>query len=129
MLDALNLASYFEEIIDIFDKIKFLLPCAAFIFAPLLTIVLGSSWAMYAIAFPIVIGLTTYLHLDPIVFIGAVSAAGIAGEKNCPFTAEAVNIATAVGISPVAARKVRISYSIVLTVITALCYLGVGFFI
>lgn len=129
LLDALNLASYFEEIIDVFDKVKFLLPCAAFVFSTLLTIVLGSSWAMYAIVFPIVIGLATYLHLNPVIFVGAVSAAGIAGEKNCPFTAEAVNIATAVGISPVAARKIRISYSAIITVITSLCYLALGFFI
>ncbi len=129
LLDSLGLHLYFEDIIDVFDNTRFLLPVASFLLSMGLTMALGSSWAMYAIAFPIVIGLTRTLGLDPVLFVGAIAGAGIAGEKNCAFTAEAVNVGTAVGINPFAARKVRISYSAVITAITAAFYLAAGFFI
>ncbi len=127
LLDTLGLHLYFEDVIDIFDAARFLLPAATFLLSMGLTMVLGSSWAMYAIAFPIVIGLTRTLGLDPALFVGAIAGAGIAGEKNCAFTAEAVNIAMAVGINPIAARKVRIAYSAAISAATAILYLAAGF--
>lgn len=129
LLDALGLHLFFEDIIDVFDNTRFLLPVATFLLSMGLTMALGSSWAMYAIAFPIVIGLARSLGLDPVLFVGAIAGAGIAGEKNCAFTAEAVNVGTAVGISPLAARKLRISYSVVFTAIAAVFYLAAGFLI
>ena len=129
LLDTLNLAVYFEDMMDIFDRAAFLLPAAAFVFSALLTVALGSSWAMYAISFPIVISFASALGLNPVLFIGAVSGAGIAGEKLCPFTAESMNIATAVGIAPDAAGKVRMSYSLVIAGITAVLYLIAGIWV
>ncbi|MCR5311820.1 MAG: cyclic nucleotide-binding domain-containing protein [Lachnospiraceae bacterium] len=128
-LSGLNLSIYFEDAIDIFDKIVFLLPVVVFICSQLLTMALGSSWAMYAIAFPIVLKLAVTLNLNPLIFIGAIAGAGIAGEKTCPFTAEAVNIANAVGISPEAAKKVRINYATVISVMASVFYLICGFFV
>lgn len=127
LLDTLGLHLYFEDVIDIFDSTRFLLPAATFLLSTGLAMALGSSWAMYAIAFPIVIGLTRTLGLDPALFVGAIAGAGIAGEKNCAFTAEAVNIATAIGINPTAAKKVRISYSAAITAVAAAVYLAAGF--
>ncbi|MCR5278049.1 MAG: cyclic nucleotide-binding domain-containing protein [Lachnospiraceae bacterium] len=129
LLDCLNLAEYFEGIIDIFDTTAFLLPACAFLFSLLLTVVLGSSWAMYAIAFPIVLGFVTRLGLNPALFIGAVSGAGIAGEKLCPFTAESMNVATAVGLNPRDARVVRMSYSAAVAGITTVVYLILGIWV
>ena len=58
----------------------------------LLTTVLGSSWDMYAIAFPIVYSLVKNFGIDSTtaiaLFVGAIAGAGIAGEKNCAFTFE-----------------------------------------
>lgn len=126
MLDTLGLHVYLAEAIEIVDEYMFLLPAATFVLAMLLTMLLGSSWAMYAITFPVVLGLTKTLGLNPLLFVGAIAGAGIAGEKNCAFTAEALNVGTAVGINPLAARRVRISYSAAITVVTALCYVGAG---
>ena len=62
------------------------------------------------------------MGLDPVIFIGAVAGAGIAGEKNCAFTAEALNVGTAVGINPADVKKIRIVYSIIFSVISILVY-------
>lgn len=126
LLDSLNLAEYFADVIDVFDAAAFLLPAAAFLFSVLLTIALGSSWAMYAISFPIVLSLAFTMGLNPAIFIGAISGAGIAGEKLCPFTAESMNIAVAVGITPSAARKIRMKYAGFIVLVTTLVYLLIG---
>lgn len=129
LLDTLGLHVYLSQMIDLVDRYVFLMPFATFVIAMLLTMALGSSWAMYAITFPVVLGFTGTLGLNPVIFVGAIAGAGIAGEKNCAFTAEALNVGTAVGINPEAARKVRISYSAAISTLTALGYLVAGFFI
>ena len=126
LLDSLGLHIYLEDVIDIFDVYMFLLPAATFVIAMSVTMVLGSSWAMYAITFPILLGLTRTLGVSPYLFVGAIAGAGIAGEKNCAFTSDAMNVGTAVGINPLAVGKLRMSYSGVISAITALGYLIVG---
>ncbi|MBR6451566.1 MAG: cyclic nucleotide-binding domain-containing protein [Lachnospiraceae bacterium] len=126
LLDALGLHVYLAEAIGAFKSAAFLLPAITFVISMLLTVVLGSSWSMYAIAFPIVIGMATPLGISPVLMIGAVAGAGIAGEKNCAFTADAVNVGTAVGINPEAVKKLRMHYSIIFTAIATLLYLIAG---
>ncbi|MCR5094895.1 MAG: cyclic nucleotide-binding domain-containing protein [Lachnospiraceae bacterium] len=126
LLDMLGLHVYLAGMIDIFRQAAFLLPAAAFLLSMLLTIVLGSSWSMYAIMFPIVLGIAGHLGIPAALMTGAIAGAGIAGEKNCAFTAEALNVGTAVGIDPNAVRKIRIFYSAVLTAITTAAYLIAG---
>ncbi|MBE5857465.1 MAG: cyclic nucleotide-binding domain-containing protein [Lachnospiraceae bacterium] len=129
LLDALGLPLFFENLIDIFEKTKFLLPATSFVLSVLLTVVLGSSWSMYAITFPIVLKLVATLGLDPALFVGIIAGAGIAGEKICAFTAEATDVGTAVGINPDAAARIRISYALALSLITTVVYLIAGFFL
>jgi len=129
LLNSLNLVEYFEEMIDVFGSYTFLLPVGAFICSLLLTMVLGSSWAMYAISFPVVLSLTKSLGLNPAIFVGAIAGAGIAGEKLSMFTAESLNVGIAVGISPKDAFRVRLSYSIIFSVIAAGGYLALGLLI
>ena len=127
MLDVLGLHVWLAGLVsDVFRAAVVLLPAVIFLLSMLLTVAMGSSWSMYAIMFPIAINLAMHLGLNPALIVGAIAGAGIAGEKNCAFTAEAVNVAHAVGISPDAARKIRISYSIVLTAIAAFGYLIAG---
>ncbi len=127
MLDVLGLHTWLASLVsDVFRAAVVLLPAVVFLMSMLLTVAMGSSWSMYAIMFPIALNLALHLEISPALIAGAIAGAGIAGEKNCAFTAEAVNIAHAVGISPDAARKVRISYSIILTSIAAFGYLIAG---
>lgn len=126
LLDSLGLHVYMAEMIDVFEGTAFLLPAVTFVLSMLLTIALGSSWAMYAIVFPIVLNLATHLGINTALMVGAIAGAGIAGEKNCAFTAEALNVGTAVGINPDVVKKIRISYSAIFTAIAAAGYLIAG---
>ncbi|MBR3635686.1 MAG: hypothetical protein IKN47_05765, partial [Lachnospiraceae bacterium] len=126
LLDILGLHLYMAEMIDVFEGTVFLLPAVTFVLSMLLTIALGSSWSMYAIVFPIVLNLASHLGISPALMVGAIAGAGIAGEKNCAFTAEALNVGTAVGINPDAVKKIRISYSAIFTAIAAAGYLIAG---
>ncbi len=127
MLDVLGLHQYLAGLVSgVFRSAVVLLPVVIFLLSMLLTVAMGSSWSMYAIMFPIALNLAIHLGINPALLAGAIAGAGIAGEKNCAFTAEAVNIAHAVGISPDAARRIRISYSIIITAIAAACYLIAG---
>ena len=126
LLDILGLHVYMAEMIDMFEGTVFLLPAVTFVLSMLLTIALGSSWSMYAIVFPIVLNLASHLGISPALMVGAIAGAGIAGEKNCAFTAEALNVGTAVGINPDAVKKIRISYSAIFTAIAAAGYLIAG---
>ncbi|MCR5673127.1 MAG: cyclic nucleotide-binding domain-containing protein [Lachnospiraceae bacterium] len=126
LLDALGLHVYLAEVITTFRAAAMLLPFVTFVLSMFLTIALGSSWSMYAIIFPIVIGLASHLSINPALMIGAVAGAGIAGEKNCAFTSDALNVGTATGINPEAVRSLRIRYSVAFTSIAALAYLIAG---
>lgn len=126
LLDTLGLHIYMAKAITAFNAVTTFLPAIIFILAMFLTIALGSSWSMYAIVFPIVIGLASHLSINPALLIGAVAGAGIAGEKNCAFTTDALNVATAVGIDPDAVKTLRIRYSTAFTVIAAFGYLIAG---
>ena len=126
LLEGLYLDSYFEDMMEVFQGFAPVIPVIVFLASVVLTIALGSSWAMYAIAFPITLKLAMTVGLNPALCIGAVAGAGIAGEKLCIFTADAMNVGTAVGCSPEAVRKVRVFYSLVITGIAAVLYLIAG---
>lgn len=126
LLDGLSLNEYFQVIVERFQGISVLFPAVLFVTCMFLTVALGSSWAMYAIAFPIAIHMVPGLGVSLALCIGAISGAGIAGEKNCLFTADALNVGTAIGCSPDAVRSVRMTYSIAITVAAALLYVLAG---
>ncbi|MBR4345159.1 MAG: cyclic nucleotide-binding domain-containing protein [Lachnospiraceae bacterium] len=129
LLEQLSLTGYFADVISTFEGIRPLLPCVFFLASVLLTIALGSSWAMYAIAFPIALNITYSLGLNPYLCIGAISSAGIAGEKICAFTSDALNVGTAIGCNPDTICRTRVFYGIAFTGIVSILYLIAGFII
>ncbi len=58
--------------------------------------------------------------------IGAIAGAGIAGERICMFTPDAMDVATIIGCSPDAVFRVRLSYSLPITIVSAVLYLIFG---
>ena len=102
-------------------------PMVMFVLAMLLTIALGSSWSMYAIVFPIAVQFAPLLGVNMALCVGAIAAAGIAGEKNCMFTADSMNVGTAIGCDPYVVLRVRVRYSFVITAIASAMYLAAGF--
>ena len=102
------------------------MPAVLFVVSVLLTIALGSSWSMYAIIFPITVNLINVMGLFPALCIGAVAGAGIAGEKICMFTADALNVGTSIGCNPSEICKVRVHYSLIISGIATAGYLIAG---
>lgn len=127
LLDTLSLGEYFGEAVNSLEGLGSVLPAIFFVASVLLTIALGSSWAMYAIAFPVVLHLAYSAGLSVPLCIGAVSGAGIAGEKICAFTSDALNVGTAIGCNPEPICRIRIFYSIVISGIVTGLYIIAGF--
>jgi Na+/H+ antiporter NhaC len=126
LLESLSIDSYMMDTLGAFKGMAPVVPAVLFIVSALLTIALGSSWSMYAIIFPITVRLITAMGLFPALCIGAVAGAGIAGEKICMFTADALNVGTSIGCNPDEIRRVRIRYSLIIAGIAALGYLIAG---
>lgn len=126
LLDSLSMGTVFDNVVLSLDGIRILIPCILFLLSALFTTALGSSWAMYAISFPIGIRLGMSAGLPLSLIVGAISAAGIAGEKNCIFTGDELSVGTAVGCNPNVVTKLRISYSIIFTALAAVGYVLAG---
>ncbi|MBP5282168.1 MAG: hypothetical protein J6Z22_06680, partial [Lachnospiraceae bacterium] len=127
LLGELSLTEYLGETVEAFGRFGPIYPFVLFVLSVLLTIALGSSWAMYAIIFPMAIQFAPLLGVNLPLCIGAIAGAGIAGEKNCVYTADSMNVGTAIGCNPEAVLKVRMTYSLVITSISAALYLIAGF--
>lgn len=127
LLEELSMGSYFDRLIIYIGAGSWALPALLFLASMLLTTVLGSSWSMYAIAFPIAIRMGTAMGVGLPLCIGAVAAAGIAGEKNCTLTEDATSVAGAVGCNPDIVKKIRLRYSLIFTALSAVFYLAAGY--
>ena len=126
LLEQLSLTDVFLGAVSLPAGARALFPAVIFLASALLTTALGSSWAMYAIAIPITVRFSPLLGANLALCIGAVAGAGLAGEKNCLFTADALNVGTAIGCSPEAVRRVRMRYSLPITAVSAFLYLVFG---
>ncbi len=127
LLDQQALGEYFNEIVEEFGVVSRLMPAILFLFSTLVTVLLGSSWAMYAIALPAAMHISAAMGLNLPLCVGAVAAAGIAGEKNCVFTSDSMSVGNAIGCDPKAVLGVRLPYSIALTILSLILYVIAGF--
>ncbi len=126
LLEQEAMGSFFDSVVSVMRPMAPIVPAALFLIFTLLTIALGSSWAMYVIGFPIALHITRTAGLDLPLCIGAVCAAGIAGEKLCIFTGDQLSVGTAVGCEPNAVLAVRLPYSVALSLVSLLFYLAAG---
>ena len=127
LLEQLSLSTYLADALNSVKGVEPLVPAALFAASVLLTIALGSSWSMYAIVFPIAMSMVYAMGLSPALCIGAISGAGIAGEKICMFTADALNVGTSIGCNPDVVCNIRVRYSIAISGIAFVLYLIAGF--
>ncbi|MBQ3920677.1 MAG: cyclic nucleotide-binding domain-containing protein [Firmicutes bacterium] len=126
LLKQESLDGAFESALRVLGPVSWLIPAMLFLAFTLLTVTLGSSWAMYVIGFPIAIKLALMGELSVPLCIGAVCAAGIAGEKNCVYTSDALSVGSAIGCEPGAISKLRLRYSLIFTAISFAMYLIAG---
>lgn len=128
LLEQEAMGSFFDSVVLFTAPFKPAIPAILFLLLGLLTMALGSSWAMYVIGFPIAMHIARRVGIDLPLCLGAVCAAGIAGEKLCVFTGDSLSVGTAIGCAPRAVLSVRLSYSIVISVTSLLLYLAAGYF-
>ena len=127
LLEQETMDSFFAAIMAFIGPFAPLIPAMLFLVFTLLTVALGSSWAMYVIGFPTAIRLAAQGNVSLSLCIGAICAAGIAGEKNCVFTSDALSVGSAVGCDPKAVLAARLPYSLMLSAGAFLLYLIAGF--
>ena len=126
LLTGLNMELYFDEIALSLSNVTRIIPAGIFLLCSLLTTLLGSSWAMFVLGFPLVLRLVSITGINLPLCIGAVCAAGISGEKNCLLTSDAGVIATALGINPSVVLRLRVNYSLIFSILAFIFYLVSG---
>ena len=126
LLNQESLAGFFANTMAVLEPVSALIPAMLFLAFTLLTLSVGSSWAMYVIGFPIAVRMAALGGLSLPLCIGAVCAAGIAGEKNCIYTSDALSVGSAIGCDPKAVLRVRLPYSLWFTGIAFALYLLAG---
>ena len=129
LLNQHAMGEYFDDAVFVLEPISSLLPSALFLISMLFTVALGSSWAMYAIAFPVAIRMALAVGIHVPLCVGAVCSAGIAGEMLCIFTSDSTSVGASIGCNPSAVLGVRIPYGIAFSVISLLLYIAAGFLI
>ncbi len=127
LLKSAEMGLYFDQAVLALEMMAPLLPSVLFFVSTLLTIALGSSWAMYVIGFPTAIRLASVMGLSIPLCAGAICAAGIAGEKLCVFTSDSLSIGNAIGCDPGKILSVRMPYSICFFLVSLLLYIVAGF--
>ena len=127
LLNQQTMGSYFDDLVLILEPIAPLLPAALFLISTLFAVALGSSWAMYVIAFPVAIRMAATVGISVPLCVGAVCAAGIAGEMNCFYSSDSTFVGEAIGCNPDAIVKLRVSYALIFSFISLLLYLAAGF--
>jgi len=126
LLGSLNMNYHFDEAAMLLSGIPWIIPGVLFFLCMMLTTLLGSSWAMYVLGFPLALSLVSITGINLELCLGAVCAAGIAGEKNCLITGDATVVATALGINPSTVLKLRFKYSTIFSAIALGFYLIAG---
>ena len=127
LLSSQSLEVYFGDAVVFLQRYAPFLPAALFLICLLLAMAFGSCWAMYAIAFPVAIRVAVAVGMKMPLFIGAVCAAGIAGEYCCVFTSLHNTVGEAIGCNPAAVRSVRLPYAVLFALLSLLLYLAAGF--
>ena len=108
-------------------RLNWMLPAALFLVFALFTLMLGSSWGMYGIGIPIATSLAVTFSMNLPLCIGAVCAAGIAGDNLIPYVSESALVASAVGCDPYINRRIRLQYWIPISIVCFAAYLVAGF--
>lgn len=129
LLEQEEITAFLSETVLDLGAVSRLMPAAFFLVFTLLTMALGSSWAMYAIAFPLALRFAPIFGLSLPLCTGAICSAGIAGEKNCLFTSDSLSVGLAIGCDPDRVLKVRLPYSIAISILSLLLFIAAGFVI
>jgi Na+/H+ antiporter NhaC/uncharacterized protein YneF (UPF0154 family) len=122
----LGLINWLTDIMFAFGLSNWLLPFVLFFLFTIVCMLLGSSWAMYAIGLPIAIQLAAALDANLALCIGAICAAGVSGDGLSYYQSDNLFTATVIGCELTAMVSARIPYYIFMTVLSCVLYLVAG---
>jgi Na+/H+ antiporter NhaC len=102
-----------------------ILPALIFAVCTLVGALFDNPWAMYALGMPIALELGRAVGMDTGLFVGAVCAAGFAGNEIA--LGDIFFEGPMLGINPIAYYRTKLPYTICLTVLAFLAYGGMGY--
>lgn len=104
-----------------------MLPFTIFIVFSITEFIMGLSWGMYVIAFPIVLPLAEAMGVDPAIVIGAVISAGVFGSHVCFYSDATILTSAACGCDNYRHAVTQAPFGIFAAVLAAIAFLIVGF--
>ena len=106
---------------------KELLPVIIFVSISLITYTTGSSWGVYAVVIPIVIPLAQSLGSNVLVNIGAVVSAGVFGANACLYSDATILTSQSTDTNNLDHSLSQLPYALLAFALTAIAYLGMGY--
>ncbi|MCL2762817.1 MAG: cyclic nucleotide-binding domain-containing protein [Treponema sp.] len=125
-ITQLGLIEWLISAMSFNNGITWLLPPILFLLFTIISMLLGSSWAMYPFGLPIAMQLAAAVDGNIALCVGAICAAGVAGDGLSYYQSGNIFIATVVGCEPTALVNARLPYFIFLTILAAAMYLVAG---
>ena len=118
-----------EYVAGVFDSNipSSLVPAIIFVISCIMAFATGASWGVYAVMMPIVISLTTALHIDIFTCIAAVIGGGGFGTHCSPLADSAILSSVGADIRHIDHIKTQIPYSLTCAAVATVSYILIGF--
>ena len=103
-----------------------MVPVTIFLIFALTEFIMGISWGMYVVAFPIAIPVAQSLGVDPYIAAGAVVCAGVWGSHSCFYSDSTLLTAASTGCDSFRHCITQIPYVLIAAVITTISFIVLG---
>jgi Na+/H+ antiporter NhaC len=125
-IEEIGFSAWLNEVVrTLFGGQTWILPALIFVICTLVGALFDNPWAMYALGMPIALELSRTLGMDPGLFVGAVCAAGFAGNEIA--LGDIFFEGPMLGINPMVYYRTKLPYTICLTLLAFLAYGGMGY--
>jgi Na+/H+ antiporter NhaC len=127
-IEEIGFSLWLNEVVrNIIGAQAWLLPALIFGICTLVGALFDNPWAMYALGMPIALELGRSVGMDLGLFVGAVCAAGFAGNEIA--LGDIFFEGPMLGINPIAYYRTKLPYVIVITALAFAAYGGMGYFL
>ena len=103
-----------------------MVPVVIFLVFAITEFIMGISWGMYVVAFPIAIPVAQSLGVDPYIAAGAVVCAGVWGSHSCFYSDSTLLTAASTGCDSFRHCITQIPYVLIAAVITTISFIVLG---
>jgi Na+/H+ antiporter NhaC len=125
-IEEIGFSAWLNEVVrNLFRGQTWILPALIFVICTLVGALFDNPWAMYALGMPIALELSRTVGMDPSLFVGAVCAAGFAGNEIA--LGDIFFEGPMLGINPMTYYRTKLPYAICITLLAFLAYCGAGY--